>query len=157
MVRRILAFLVAILTLVVFGAIAQSLFVQHAWLNAATQSGVATDGIPLADRLRWIGHDLIGLQPVYGGLAAIALLLGLLVAGAVVRFTGARRPIFALAGAACMFTLFTVLKMVLGTVGVFGARGGGLIAQLLAGLLAGLLFAQMTPPPTKATRPPLTT
>jgi hypothetical protein len=150
MVRRILAFLVAIAALVVFGTIAQSLSVQRAWLNAAVQSGVATDGIALLDRLRWIGHDLIGLLPTYGALTAIALLLGLLAAGGITRFTGQRRVIYALAGAACMFTLFTILKAVLGTVGVFGARGGGLMAQVLVGLAAALLFAQMTEPPPKA-------
>jgi hypothetical protein len=156
MVRRIVAFLVAIATLVVLGAIAQSLFVQRAWLNAALQSGIATDGISLLERLRWIGHDLIGLQPIYGALTGLALLLGLLVAGAIARFTGRRRAIFALAGAACMFTLFTLLKTVLGTVGVFGARGGGLVAQILVGLAAALLFAHMTevPPKAKPANPP---
>ena len=49
-----------------------------------------------------------------------------------------------------MFTLFTILKAVLGTVGVFGARGSGLMAQVLVGLAAALLFAQMTEPLPKA-------
>ena len=157
-VRRILAFFVAIATLVVLGSIAHSIFVQRAWVHAAAQSGLAAEGIPFADRLRWIGHDLIGLQPVYGGLAAIALLLGLLVAGAIVRYTGYRRVIFALAGAACMFTMFTILKAVLGTVGVFGARGGGLLFQVLAGLVAAVLFAKLTEAPSpRSSTPPATT
>jgi len=37
--------------------------------------------------------------------------------------------------------------MVLGTVGIFGARGAtGLGAQMAVGLLAGVLFAKLTQP-----------
>jgi hypothetical protein len=154
MVRRILAFLVAIGTLIVLGSVGHSLFVQHAWLDAAANSGLVTDAIPVGDRVRWMGHDLIGLLPSYGGLAAVALLLGLLVAGAVTRYTGYRPVVFAVAGAACMFTMFTILKMVLGTVGVFGARGAGLLAQVLAGLVAAMLFAKLTEAPAKRRAPP---
>jgi hypothetical protein len=157
MVRRILAFLVAIGTLFVLGSTCHSLFVQHAWLDAAAHSGLAAEGIPLGDRLRWIGHDLVGLLPSYGALAAIALLLGLLIAGAVTRYVGYRPIVFAVAGAACMFTMFILLKLVLGTVGVFGARGGGLFAQALAGLVAAVLFAKLTETPGKRSAPAATT
>jgi hypothetical protein len=40
-----------------------------------------------------------------------------------------------------------VLRISLGTVGIFGARGPtGLAAQMTAGLIAGVLFARLTPP-----------
>jgi hypothetical protein len=42
--------------------------------------------------------------------------------------------------------LLTGLKVVLGTVGVFGARGGmGHATQAVVGLLAALLFARLAP------------
>jgi hypothetical protein len=150
MVRRVLAFLVAIATMVVLGSTAHSLFVQHAWLDAAAQSAAASTevSIPGADRIAWILHDLIGLEPLYGALTTMALLLGLLIAGAVARFTGGRLAVFALAGAACIFTMFAVLKLTLGTVGVFGARGtAGLATQMAVGLLAAVLFALLTRTP----------
>ena len=159
MVRRIGAFLVAIATLIFLGSIAHSLFVQHAWLNAAAQSGAPTGGISFGERLQWIGHDLIGLQPTYGAVTSIALLLGVLLAGLVARYTGRRLAIFALAGATSIFTMYTILKMVLGTVGIFGARGtGGMLVQMLVGLIAAMLFAVLTPvsavppPPRPATK-----
>jgi hypothetical protein len=157
MVRRIVAFLVAIATLVFLGSIAHSLFVQHAWLNAAAQSGAPTGGISFAERLQWIGHDLIGLQPSYGLVTTIALFLGLLLAGLITRYTRRRLAIFALAGAICIFTMYTILKLVLGTVGIFGARGtAGMLAQMLAGLIAAVLFAVLTPARAPASLRPAT-
>ena len=50
------------------------------------------------------------------------------------------------AGASAIFLLFTALRMLLGTVGIFGARGAmGLAAQTAVGLFAGVLFAKLTP------------
>ena len=146
MVRRILAFLLAIATMVLVGSTAHSLFVQRAWSNAASDAATAAT-IPLTDRVDWIVHDLVGMGPTYGLLVTIALLLGLLIAGMVASMTGARLTVFALAGASCIFAMFTILKLTLGTVGVFGARGpAGLGAQMFAGVLAALLFALLTRP-----------
>jgi hypothetical protein len=53
--------------------------------------------------------------------------------------------VFGLGGALAIFALFTTLRSVLGTVGIFGARGtAGLIAQMIVGAVAGLLFARLT-------------
>jgi hypothetical protein len=144
--RRFLAFLLAILTMVVLGSTAHSLFVQHAWQSAAASVSPASEvGIATADRLQWVLHDLVGMEPIYGVLTATALLLGLLVAGAVARFTGGRLVVFALGGASCIFAMFSLLKLILGSVGVFGARGAaGLAVQMLAGLLAAVVFAAAT-------------
>jgi hypothetical protein len=146
MVRRLVAFVIAAVAMIVLGSLAHSLFVQEAWSAAAGQGeGVAPVAIPLADRASWIVHDLIGLEPLYGGLTGIALLVAFLVAGGVARFTGLRPIVFAVAGAVAIFVMFTAMKMSLGTVGVFGARGTmGLGAQMAAGLVAGLLFAALT-------------
>jgi hypothetical protein len=78
---------------------------------------------------------------------SIALFIAFLTAGAVARFTGRRLVIFGAGGALAIFVLFTTLRMLLGTVGIFGARGPmSLAAQMAAGLIAGLLFAQLAPP-----------
>jgi len=75
-------------------------------------------------------------------------LVAFLIAGALARFTGYRTIVFGLAGALALFVLFTVMRSVLGTVGVFGARGpAGLAAQMAVGAIAGMLFARLTRPP----------
>jgi len=148
MVRRIVAFVVAAAVMVVLGSLSHSLFVQDAWSTAAGMGEQAGPvAIPMGDRINWILHDLIGLEPLFGGLTGVALFVAFLAAGLVARFTGLRLVVFAVAGAVAIFVLFTVMKMQLGTVGVFGARGTmGLGAQMTVGLLAGLLFAALTRP-----------
>jgi hypothetical protein len=155
MVRRLVAFVVAALVMAVLGAAMHSLFVQEAWLAAATQ---ANTGYPAAltvsDRLAWIGHDIVGMHfgtapnaPPYGVLTSVGLLVAFFAAGLVARFTGLRLIVFAVAGAVAMFVLFTALKAALGTVGVFGARGTfGLAGQMVVGAIAGFVFARMTQP-----------
>ena len=146
MLRRIVAFVVAVAVMVVLGSAAHSLLVQHAWSIAAGHADAARSAaIRLADRISWAAHDLAGMIVSYAALTSIALLIAFLAAGVVVRFSGRRIVVFGLAGAMALFTLFTVLKMALGTVGIFGARGAiGLAAQMAVGLVAGVLFAKLT-------------
>ncbi len=146
MLRRISAFAMAALVMITLGTAAQAYWVQDAWSAAA---GLATGGgpvaIPLGDRLTWAAHDLGGLLDSYGALSTIALLIALLIAGAVARFSGHRRLVFGIAGASAILALLTGLKLALGTVGVFGARGwAGHACQAVVGLLAALLFARLT-------------
>ncbi len=146
MLRRVVAFVVAVGVMVVLGSAAHSYFVQRAWSNAAGQAdGTGPVSIPFAERFSWAVHDLGGMIQPYAALTAIALLIAFLAAGVLARFTGRRVIVFGLAGALALFTLFTVLRTVLGSVGIFGARGAmGLAAQMAAGLLAGVLFARLT-------------
>lgn len=155
MVRRLVAFLIAALVMAVLGAAMHSLFVQEAWLAAATQANTGGPvALSIGDRLAWIGHDIVNMEigtapnaPPYGVLTSAGLLIAFLAAGLVARFTGLRLIVFAVAGAVAMFVLFTALKMTVGTVGVFGARGMfGLGAQMLAGAIAGFAFARLTQP-----------
>jgi hypothetical protein len=144
--RRVAAFAAAVAVMVVLGSAAHSLFVQRAWSIAAGHAdGTAPVGIPLADRLAWAAHDLIGMLPGYAALTAAGLCIGFLCAGAVSRFTGGRAIVLGVAGAAAICTIFKIARMTLGTVGIFGARGtAGLAAQMIAGLIAGLVFAALT-------------
>jgi hypothetical protein len=146
MLRRIFAFVVAVAVMVVLGSAAHSFFVQEAWSIAAGHAGAAGPAsIPLADRISWAAHDLAGMIGSYAALTSIALLIAFLIAGVVARFSGVRVVIFGLAGALALLTLFTALRITLGTVGIFGARGPiGLAAQMAAGMVAGVLFAKLT-------------
>ena len=158
MLRRVAAFVVAAVTLVLLGSAAHSYFVQRAWAGAAGRAfGTAPAAIPFADRISWAAHDLVGIFVLYGSITSIALLIAFLIAGVLARFTGFRAIVFGVAGALALFALFTILRMALGTVGIFGARGpAGLAAQMAAGAIAGVLFARLTearsvPPATTAT------
>jgi hypothetical protein len=148
MLRRVAAFVVAALAMVLLGSAASSYFVQRAWSGAAgLADGAAPAAIPFSDRIAWGAHDLVGIFLVYCPVTAIALLIAFLIAGALARFTGLRVFIFGLGGALALFALFTILRNVLGTVGVFGARGpSALAAQMAAGAIAGVLFARLTGP-----------
>lgn len=148
MLRRVGAFVVAAAAMLLLGSAAHSFFVQRAWSGAA---GLAAAGapaaIPFSDRISWAAHDVVGIFVPYFALTSIALLLAFLIAGALARFTGSRAIVFSLGGALALFVLFTTLRQVLGTVGIFGARGpAGLAAQMAVGALAGLIFAQLTRP-----------
>jgi hypothetical protein len=152
MLRRLGAFVVAAAVMVVFGSAAHSYFVQRAWSIAAGHAdGTAAAAIPFADRISWAAHDLLGMLLPYSTVTSIALLIAFLIAGALARLSGFRTTVFGAAGALALFALFTVLKLVLGTVGIFGARGAmGLAAQMAVGLFAGVLFAKLTPPSRRA-------
>jgi hypothetical protein len=150
MVRRLVGFVVAALVMIVLGSIAHSLMVQQAWADAVGMSEGAPGVLSTGDRVNWVLSDLVGMEantPPYGALTTIALLIAFLAAGLFARFTGLRPIVFAVAGAVAIFVLFTALKMSVGTVGVFGARGTmGLGLQMTAGLIAGLVFALLTTP-----------
>jgi hypothetical protein len=147
MLRRIIAFALAAVLMAVLGSLAHTWFVQQAWLDAAAISGATSAELTVSERLSWILDDVVGLQPIYGALTSVALLLAFLASGLVARFTGLRTIVFAVAGGVAIFVMFTLMKSQLGTVGVFGARGPmGLGVQAFAGVLSGLLFAWLTQP-----------
>jgi hypothetical protein len=148
MLRRVVAFVVAAAAMVLLGSAASSYFVQRAWSAAAGHAdATAPAAIPFSDRISWAAHDLAGMFVPYCTVTSIALLVAFLIAGALARFTGLRVIVFALGGALALLALFTILRSVLGTVGIFGARGpAGLAAQMAVGAFAGFLFAQLSRP-----------
>jgi hypothetical protein len=148
MLRRVVAFVVAAVAMVLLGSAAHSYFVQLAWSHAAgLADGTTPAAIPFADRISWAGHDLVGMFLPYCAVTSIALFVAFMIAGGLARFTGFRAIVFGLAGALALFSVFTVMKSLLGTVGIFGARGpAGLAAQMAVGAVAGVLFARLTRP-----------
>ncbi|HEY0800865.1 MAG TPA: hypothetical protein VGD54_08475 [Steroidobacteraceae bacterium] len=155
MLRRVVAFVVAASAMVLLGSASHSYFVQQAWsIAAGNASGAAPAAISIADRISWAGHDVVGMLLPYSTVTSIALFIAFLIAGALAHFTGFRMLIFGVAGALALFVLFTILKRVLGTVGIFGARGPvGLAVQMAVGAVAGALFARLTRPPNLPVRP----
>ena len=148
MLRRIFAFVVAAAVMVVLGSAAHSYFVQLAWSAAAgLADGSSPAAIPIAERISWAVHDLFGMVRAYAATTSAALLIAFLAAGALARISGHRVAVFGLASASAILALFTALRVLLGTVGIFGARGAmGLAAQMAAGLFAGVLFAKLSAP-----------
>jgi hypothetical protein len=149
MLRRVVAFVVAAVAMLLLGSAAHSYFVQRAWSGAAGHAyGTAPVAIPFADRISWVAHDLLGMFVPYCAVTSTALFVAFVIAGGLARFTGFRVLLFGVAGALAIFVLFTVMKSLLGTVGIFGARGPvGLAAQMAVGAVAGVLFARLTRPP----------
>jgi hypothetical protein len=154
MLRRVVAFVVAAVAMVLLGSAAHSYFVQRAWSSAAGLAyGMAPAAIPFADRIFWAAHDLFGMFLPYCAVTSIALFIAFVIAGGLAHFTGFRVIVFALAGALALFVVFTAMKTLLGTVGIFGARGpAGLSAQMAAGAVAGVLFARLTRTPSERLR-----
>lgn len=147
MVRWLVAFVVAVAVMIVLGSAAHSLMIQAAWADAAAQGTGETPALTIGERVSWIVHDLLGMLPLFGGLSGVALFVAFLTGTFVARWTGLRILVLAVAGAVAIFILFTALKAVLGTVGVFGARGAfGMGLQMAAGLIAGLVFAMLSRP-----------
>jgi hypothetical protein len=148
MLRRVVAFVVSAAAMVLLGSAAHSYFVQRAWSGAAGHAfGTAPAAIPFLDRISWAAHDLFGMFLPYCAVTSIALFVAFVIAGGLAYFTGFRMIVFGLAGALALFVIFTVMKSVLGTVGIFGARGpAGLAAQMAVGAVAGVLFARLTRP-----------
>jgi hypothetical protein len=146
MLRRVVAFVVAAAAMVLLGSAAHSYFVQEAWSSAAGLAyATGPAAIPFVDRISWAAHDLFGMFLPYCAVTSIALFIAFLIAGAMAHFTGFRLIVFGLAGALALFTVFTAMRILLGTVGIFGARGpAGLAAQMAGGAVAGLLFARLT-------------
>jgi hypothetical protein len=144
--RRVVAFVVAAGAMVLLGSAAHSYFVQQAWSSAAGHAyGTAPAAIPFADRISWAAHDLFGMFLPYCAATSIALLVAFVIASGLCRLTGFRVIVFGVAGALALFVLFTVIRNLAGTVGIFGARGPtGLAAQMAAGAVAGVLFARLT-------------
>jgi hypothetical protein len=146
-VRRLIAFVVAVVVMIVLGSLAHSLMVQQAWADAVLAGEGSPGTLSFGERVSWILHDLTGMLPLFGSLTTIALLIAFLAGGLVARFTGLRPIVYAVAGAVAIFVLFTALKTALGTVGVFGARGTlGLGLQVVAGMVAGVVFAMLSRP-----------
>ncbi len=148
-IRVVIAYLAAVVVMMVLGVIAQSLFVL---------SGLASVGadIRAADALAMVADDLVGLGPLYAIFIALGLALALPAAALVGRIIKLPRAlVFGVAGLVCMAVMLTLMKEVFfGVQVIAGARSlWGFWAQALAGGVSGLAFAALTPAPGRQNRP----
>jgi hypothetical protein len=147
-VRRLLAFIAAVLTTAVLGAVASTQFV----LAALAAVGAA---IPLADRLSMTLQDVVGMLPLYGAVVAVGFVVAFPVAARVIRVLPQARLLgYALAGAVAVVASILVLAQLFGLTPIAGARSMlGLAVQGLAGAAGGAVFARWARRPHGAETP----
>ena len=141
MIRRIAAFVVA--ALIAFAT--ASLIHTQVILAGLTELGA---DVPLPLRISTSLTDLAGLAPAFGPVVAIALLLGLLIAGFARRYIPLPRAMaFAIAGAGAMATALWLMQLSFDITPIASARtAGGLLLLCFAGGLGGIIFAFGTKP-----------
>lgn len=102
--------------------------------------------VSFGDRFATTLADLSGLLPAFLPLLSVALLLGFLVAGLIVRWQpGWRNFGYPLAGFAAVVVMHLTLKAVLGITPIAAAREvGGLLMQGIAGAAGGYAFFYLT-------------
>jgi hypothetical protein len=135
-VRRVLAFVLAVVATSMLGAIAHSQFVA----TAVSRLG---HPVSLGDRLSWAGHDAFGMFGTYAPIIAVGFLIAFLIAAGVVRRLPHLRNIgYTLAGAVAIVVALVVMKALLDITGIASARSAlGFIAQAIAGAVGGWVFA----------------
>lgn len=140
--RILLGYLVSVLTTYVA---ATGFYTQQVIAKQAEIGAVYT----FDQQVETFTQNLTGLAQAYGGVLAVALLIGFLVAAVLKRILKPLAPIaYPVAGAAAVATaVWAIENLVLG--GGLGAVGGardaiGLALQSLAGALGGLVFAVVT-------------
>ncbi|MFT7651377.1 MAG: hypothetical protein ACI9ON_003075 [Limisphaerales bacterium] len=141
--KRVFAFVLAVAAAYVFGTL------TYSQLNLANlvEMGVEVD---FQARLTTSLHDLTSMYDLYLPLIAVALLLGLLIAGLVLRWVPQIRTLgYVVGGFAAIFAMDFLLGAVLtgGTHPLVVTRTTvGLITQCMAGAIGGLVFAHFTQP-----------
>ena len=136
--RPLLAFAAA----VALTFVSASTFHTHFVMQRLVDMGVV---IPVADGVRVLVGDVVGLAPAFAPVIAITLLLGFGIAALVKRWLPALAPIaFPVGGAAAMAVMLTAMHAVFKMTPIAGARdplGWWLIC--LSGALGGLVFAAL--------------
>jgi len=143
LVRVLAAFFAAVLTMMVLGVAAQSIFVLLELSAVGARIG-------LGDGLGMIFDDIGGLGPNYAIFIVLGFAIALPCAALVGRFVPVPRwMVFSAAGAVCMMVMLTLMKEVFfGVQLIAGARSmAGFIVQALMGALAAGVFACLTPSP----------
>lgn len=139
MLRRLIAFVVAVLLASVLAVAASTQFVL------AELAAVGVE-FSMADRLAMTGHDILGMGVTYLPIMAVALLIGFVVAALVIRYLlpGWQRVGYTLAGFVAVLAILGLMLAVFGLMPIAGARSlSGMLAQGLAGAVAGYLFARL--------------
>jgi len=138
--KRIGAWLVAVITAVILGVIIQT-------QNVIARLGNLGVDVGFTDRLSMTTYDISHLGSLYGIFIAIALAIAFLASGLVYRLAKFGRPIIysVAGGVAILVMLFAMKEAFFGVHLVAGARDGlGISLQMLAGVTGGWVFARLT-------------
>jgi hypothetical protein len=142
--RRWTAHLLPLLLALVLAA-AWGSVVQTQW-NLQALVGLGLE-IPLADRLRTTGQDLMGFAPVYAGILAAGWLPALLVAALMARWWPAGRiPLLAVAAGVGMVAAVRAVDAVAPMPVFIDATRHlpGLLAMASGAVVAGWIYAKLT-------------
>lgn len=136
--KNVGAFVAAVLVTYALAAI----FATSSVMSRLADMGVS---VSFADRLATHGEDLVGMFALFAPLLGIALLLGFLVAGIIVRWQPTWRSFgYPLAGFAAVVVMHLLLKAALDITPVAAARtAGGVLMQGVAGALGGWAFYRL--------------
>lgn len=134
--------LMAYLVSVIAGYVLATVLVSWTNIQAIVDLGFE---ITLSQRGDTIIHDLVSMTATYLPLMAIALLIGFVVAGLIIRMKPSLAFVgYVLAGFVAVIVLHVAMKAALGLTGVAAVRGMmGLIVQGLAGAFAGWCFFRL--------------
>lgn len=137
MIRRIAAFVAAVVSAYVLGAFASTQMVLNAVAALGMPVGVAT-------RASAVLHDLPGMGPVYGPGITIAFLIAFPIAALVMRFVPGPRTLgYVLAGAAALLVVHMLVPTLLGMHPFPATRSAAGIAwQVAAGAVGGYVFGR---------------
>ena len=139
MLKRILAFMVAVLGGYVFAVLAYS----QLNLSNLTDMGVA---VGFSDRFGTFAHDVLSMTSMYLPIMTVALLVAFLLAALVLRWVPHLRELgYVLAGTVGMLAVILFFKVAMGTNPIAVTRTlVGLVSQGLAGAVAGLVYVRVT-------------
>lgn len=134
--------LMAYLVSVIAGYVLATVLVSWTNIQAIVDLGFE---ITMSQRGDTIIHDLVSMTATYLPLMAIALLIGFLVAGLIIRMKPSLAFVgYVLAGFVAVVVLHVAMKAALGLTGIAAVRGMmGLIVQGLAGAFAGWCFFRL--------------
>lgn len=140
--RIVLGYVIAVALMLALGAFTTTQY---------DLSALAHVGAPVSmdQRMSMGFSNIVAMAPIYGGLIAIAFLIGFAVASLTVKPFPLPRPlIYAAAGLVAIATLHILTEQVFfGVPIISGTRSlEGLIAQAALGALAGLAFALISRP-----------
>ena len=130
------AFIAALLVLNIIGVIISTQF------NIGHLQRLGVD-VPFSLRLSTTLHDIVSMQPLFGGIFGIGLLIAMTVATLIAKWVKILPDlVYTLAGLACMAVTFTALKAAFQITAIGAAREwDGFLSLCLVGGLAGYVYS----------------
>lgn len=139
-VRVLLGWVIAVVTTVALGSIAQTQFNLSRIQSLGTEIGMST-------RVAATWHDLLNFTPAYALLVSIAFALAWPVAGFLKHWLPDQRSLlFTLAGFAAVWVTIAIMGQALPVTAIAATRSlAGIIVLSLMGAVAGWIYARIVP------------